>query len=86
MGEFKTDPGLHQLMAARLEDQLRTRLAQRVEAAIVAGEAAPYTDAGLLLDMITGTVLFALLARPPAAEPVSAETLSAMLLRGVLPR
>jgi AcrR family transcriptional regulator len=86
MGEFKTDPGLHQLMAARLEDQLRTRLAQRVEAAIAAGEAAPYTDAGLLLDMITGTVLFALLAGPPAAEPVSAETLSAMLLRGVLPR
>jgi AcrR family transcriptional regulator len=86
MAEFKTDPALHQLMAARLEDQLRTRLARRVEAAVAAGEAARHTDASLLLDMITGTVLFALLSRPHAAEPIDTEALSAMLLHGVLSR
>jgi AcrR family transcriptional regulator len=86
MAEFRTDPGLHQLMAARLEDQLRAGLARRVEAAIAAGEAMPGTDAGLLLDVITGTVLFALLSRPSAVQPVSLEALAAMLLRGILPR
>jgi AcrR family transcriptional regulator len=86
MAEFGTDPGLHQLMAARLEDQLRAGLARRVEAAIAAGEAAPGTDAGLLLDVITGTVLFALLSRPPGVQPVRPEALTAMLLHGILPR
>jgi len=86
MAEFRTDPGLQHLMAARLEDQLRTRLARRVEAAVSAGEAAPGTDAGLLLDVITGTVLFALLSRPPTDQPISLEALAAMLLHGILPR
>jgi AcrR family transcriptional regulator len=86
MAEFKADPELRHLMAARLEDRLRTRLARRVEAAVAAGEAAAHVDAGLLLDVITGTVLFALLARPPAAEPIDVEALSVMLLLGLLPR
>jgi AcrR family transcriptional regulator len=86
MAEFKADPQLRQLMAARLEDRLRTRLARRVEAAIAAGEAAAHVDAGLLLDVITGTVLFALLARPPAAQAIDVDALSAMLLLGMLPR
>jgi len=86
MAEFKADPELRQLMAARLEDRLRSRLSRRVEVAIAVGEAAAYVDAGLLLDVITGTVLFALLARPPAAAPIDVEALSVMLLRGILPR
>jgi AcrR family transcriptional regulator len=85
MAEFRTDPGLRQLMAARLEDQLRAGLARRVEAAIAAGEAAPGTDAGLLLDVITGTVLFALLSRPPDVQPLDPAALTAMLLHGILP-
>ena len=85
MAEFRTDSGLQQLMAARLEDQLWAGLARRVEAAIAAGEAAPGTDAGLLLDVITGTVLFALLSRPPDVQPVDLEALTAMLLHGILP-
>jgi AcrR family transcriptional regulator len=84
MAEFRTDPALRQLMAARLEDQLRAGLARRVEAAITAGEAAPGTDAGLLLDVITGTVLFALLSRPPGVQPLDPGALTAMLLHGVL--
>jgi hypothetical protein len=36
--------------------------------------------------VITGTVLFALLSRPSAVQPVSLEALAAMLLRGILPR
>jgi AcrR family transcriptional regulator len=85
MAEFRTDPGLHQLMAARLEDRLRAGLARRVEAAIATGEAAPGTDADLMLDVITGTVLFALLSRPSAIQPVSLEALTAMLLHGIQP-
>jgi AcrR family transcriptional regulator len=86
MAEFKTDPELRGLMAARLEDRLRTRLADRVAEAVAAGEAAAHVDAGLLLDVITGTVLFALLASPPEAPPIDIEALSAMLLLGLLPR
>jgi AcrR family transcriptional regulator len=85
MAEFRTDPGLQQLMAARLEDQLRAGLARRVEAAIAAGKAAPGTEPGLLLDVITGTVLFALLSRPPDVQPVDLDALTAMLLHGILP-
>jgi hypothetical protein len=54
--------------------------------AVIAGEAASHTDAGLLLDMITGTVLFTLLSRPHMPQPIDAEALSAMLLHGVLSR
>ncbi|MBS2531649.1 TetR/AcrR family transcriptional regulator C-terminal ligand-binding domain-containing protein [Catenulispora sp. NF23] len=86
MSEFKSDPDLHRLMATRLEARLRNRLAQRVEAAIASGEAEPCVDADLLLDVITGTVLFALLSRPHMPRPVDVNALTAMLLHGVLPR
>jgi AcrR family transcriptional regulator len=86
MAEFVDDHELHRLMAARLHDQLRARLRERVAAAIARGEVRPGLDADLLLDVITGSVLFALLVRPPGAEPTHhfPHTLTDLLLHGLL--
>jgi AcrR family transcriptional regulator len=86
MAEFADDHELHRMMAARLHDRLRARLRERVTTAVARGEVRPELDADLLLDVITGSVLFALLIRPPDAEPTHhvPHALTDLLLHGLL--
>lgn len=86
MAEFAADPELRRLMAARLEDRLRVHLHARVAAAVAAGEARADLDPDLLLDVVTGSVLFALLVRPPGDRGIDPAALAELVLHGVLPR
>jgi AcrR family transcriptional regulator len=86
MAEFAADPELRRLMAERLEDRLRVHLKARVAAAIASGEARPDLDPDLLLDVITGSVLFALLVRPPGDQRIDPAALANLVLHGVVPR
>lgn len=86
MAEFADDRELHRLMAARLHGRLRARLRERVAAAVARGEVREQLDADVLLDAITGSVLFTLLIRAPGTEPTPSfpHALTDLLLHGLL--
>ncbi|HXA60943.1 MAG TPA: TetR/AcrR family transcriptional regulator [Streptosporangiaceae bacterium] len=83
MAEFADDPQLHRLMAARLDDRIRARLREHVAGAVARGEVRAGLDADVLLDAITGSVLFMLLIRPADAHRF-AGALTDLLLHGLL--
>jgi AcrR family transcriptional regulator len=85
LADLHDDPELRSAVIDRLENQVRAKLARLVDTAIERGEVDDDTDADALLDTLAGAVFHRVIARRMLSEDF-VDQLTALLLRGVVPR
>ncbi|MDV6270947.1 TetR/AcrR family transcriptional regulator [Rhodococcus globerulus] len=85
MGEVRTNEELREVLVVRQLAGVRTELTRRLEAAKDRGEIRDGIDADTLLDVMAGAAIFAMSVRDVADPAPFVDSLSEIVLRGILP-
>jgi AcrR family transcriptional regulator len=85
MLEFGSDPALHQRLLERLRTTVWEAMNQRLAEAISAGEVHPDVDAGVFIDALAGSAIFAIFTRPEPLDDTWIERTAELLLSGIQP-